>query len=280
MIIPAHNEAAVIAKTLTSLLGGADPGEFAIYVACNGCDDNTAQIARGFDDVCVIEIPVASKSSALNAADERADDIFPRIYLDADVTISTDSLRRVAAALDVPAARAAAPRLVVRTEGRPPIVRGFYHVFVRLPWVTRNLVGSGFYGLSRAGRARFDVFPELINDDQMVRALFTDAERRAVSSATFTIEAPHSTSALIRAKARVITGVTEIVEVQRAAAPQVKKKRGGSIPFLVLMRDPRNWLPLCSYALVRVSARAIMYSRRLRGAALDWGQDRTTRAAR
>jgi glycosyltransferase involved in cell wall biosynthesis len=280
IVIPAHNEEAVIARTLDSILRDARAGEFAIYVVCNGCEDATAEIAEGYPDVHVIELAVASKSSALNTGDQCAGDIFPRIYLDADVTITTDSLRRVVDVLDVPEPRAAAPKLIVRTQARPPVVRGFYHTFVRLPWVTQNMVGSGFYGLSRAGRERFSTFPELINDDQMVRTLFTDKERQAVPYATFTIEAPHSTRALIMAKARVITGVTEMAEVQQAAAPEAKKKRGGSIPFLVLMRDPRNWLPLCSYALVRVSARAIMYSRRLRGAALDWGQDRTTRAAR
>ncbi len=277
MIIPAHNEAGVIEATLSSLLDGAEPGEFAIYVVCNGCADNTAELARRFAGVGVVEVSAASKSGALNEGDRRAGEVFPRIYLDADVVTSAESLRRVVDALDGPDARAAAPRLVVKTEGRPLIVRGFYHVFVRLPWVTKNLVGSGFYALSCAGRRRFESFPELINDDQMVRSLFSDDERISIRDAVFTVEAPWSTLSLIRAKARVITGVTELGARERAAAPDLRKKRGGSLPLLRLMLDPRNWLPLCSYAFVRISARVIMYGWRFRGQGPEWNQDRTTR---
>ena len=37
IIIPAHNEAAVIVRTLTALHQDAMPGEFSVTVVCNGC---------------------------------------------------------------------------------------------------------------------------------------------------------------------------------------------------------------------------------------------------
>ncbi len=76
VIIPAHNEEAVIARCLSSLLEGAPSGtaeEVEVIVVCNGCDDHTAQVAREIAPrATVLEIPVASKVAALNAGDEEA----------------------------------------------------------------------------------------------------------------------------------------------------------------------------------------------------------------
>src|SRR5262245_58336894 len=46
VVIPAHNEARVIERGLSSLLEGARPGELEIVVVCNGCTDDTAARAR------------------------------------------------------------------------------------------------------------------------------------------------------------------------------------------------------------------------------------------
>ena len=60
VIIPAHNEAALLGDTLNHLLKDTAPGTLEIVVACNGCTDNTAKIARAFEpSVRVVETPVA-----------------------------------------------------------------------------------------------------------------------------------------------------------------------------------------------------------------------------
>ena len=87
VIIPAHNEAAVIARTLAPLAPLAAAGQLEVIVACNGCTDHTAAIARGFDGVTVLELGQSSKAAALNAGDAAASH-WPRLYLDADVQIS------------------------------------------------------------------------------------------------------------------------------------------------------------------------------------------------
>ena len=120
-------------------------------MACNGCSDDTAAIAGAFPGVTVVDLPEPSKTAALNAGDDAAGDVFPRLYLDADILVDLPAVRAVADVLTTDEPRAAAPALRAVTTGRPFVVRGFYHVFTRLPWVTDNLVGSGFYGLSRAG---------------------------------------------------------------------------------------------------------------------------------
>src|SRR5438270_8573792 len=92
IIIPAHNEGAVIEATLHSLLANRVEGELQIIVVANGCTDDTAARARAVDGpIEVIETPVGSKTHALNLGD-RAAKFFPRAYLDADVQLSPDAL--------------------------------------------------------------------------------------------------------------------------------------------------------------------------------------------
>ena len=109
IIIPAHNESAVIARTLKAVTDGAEPGEFEVLVVCNGCTDETASIARSFgSSVRVIETGVSSKTHALNLGDE-ASQGYPRIYLDADILLEIDAVRRLAARLESGQVLAVAP---------------------------------------------------------------------------------------------------------------------------------------------------------------------------
>lgn len=282
VVIPAHNEAEVIGRLLDALLGNARPGEFDVYVVCNGCSDGTAGIAASYPGVTVLHLDAASKSRALQAGDSAAGDVFPRVYLDADITVETDAVRRVVRALSVSAPRAGAPRLAVAMAGRPFVVRGFYRVLLQLPWVTDNLVGSGFYAVSRAGRRRFGAFPEIINDDQFIRHLFARDERVSIAEAQFTIQAPYTALALIRAKARVSKGMAEFsarYPARTVGGRPAKTPRGGSLIFLPLIVRPANWPALLAYALVRAAARLLAILDARGGRELAWGQDRTTRTA-
>jgi glycosyltransferase involved in cell wall biosynthesis len=98
VVIPAHNEQDVIARCLEALtpVSGLEPLE--VVVVCNGCDDRTAEVARTFD-VQVVETSIASKTAALNLGDARVAG-FPRFYVDADVVVSADAVRRIAAVLE------------------------------------------------------------------------------------------------------------------------------------------------------------------------------------
>ena len=72
MIIPAHNEASVIARTLAPLAAAAASGALEVIVVCNACTDRTARDLappRSFAGVTVVEIAEASKTAALNAGD-------------------------------------------------------------------------------------------------------------------------------------------------------------------------------------------------------------------
>ncbi|MCA9001401.1 MAG: glycosyltransferase, partial [Planctomycetes bacterium] len=158
LILPAHNEAGVLAHNLKVLLKDLRP-DVQVLVACNGCSDNTAGIARTFEPrVRVLDLERPSKVGALNAADGELEG-FPRIYLDADVEISGDSMNRVVEVLEAGAV-AAEPIPVLDTHGASPWVRAYYAVWQALHGRKPGSVGSGLYGLSEEGRGRFGAFPQ------------------------------------------------------------------------------------------------------------------------
>src|SRR5262245_57178730 len=183
IVIPAHDESAVIARCLEALLRGAQPGELEILVVCNGCSDDTAEIARRFGpDVRVIETAVPSKSNALNLGDEAARG-FPRFYVDADVVLEVRDLRATAAALESGRCLAAAPRLRVDLSECSLPVRLYHRIWMDLPYVQEGMLGSGVYALSESGRARVGRFPDIIADDDLVRLAFRPSERISVPGA-------------------------------------------------------------------------------------------------
>ena len=93
IIIPAHNEEKVIARCLRELTADSALEGAEIFVVCNGCSDKTAEIASQFAGVRAVSIDTASKIAALNEGDRLATQ-FPRVYLDADVLVSGESLKK------------------------------------------------------------------------------------------------------------------------------------------------------------------------------------------
>ena len=155
IIIPAHNERAVIARGLEALISGSKPDEIEIIVVCNGCTDDTAEIARRFAPIVrVIETEVASKTNALNIGDSIAR-YFPRVYIDADIVIKIDAVRELARHLAKGDILAVAPVPILDITGCSASVRAYYAVRSHLPSARQGLGGSGVYALSRTGRARF-----------------------------------------------------------------------------------------------------------------------------
>jgi glycosyltransferase involved in cell wall biosynthesis len=177
IIIPAHNEAMVIARTLRALTTGASFDELDVLVVCNGCTDDTANVARGFGlPVRVIETPLGNKANALNLGDQAAL-AFPRIYVDADVIVTLATIRALADHLQRGDALAVAPSPYFDLAGCSWAVRAFYDIRCRLPSAHEGIGGSGVYALSEIGRRRFDNFPNLIADDTYVRIQFKPEER-------------------------------------------------------------------------------------------------------
>jgi glycosyltransferase involved in cell wall biosynthesis len=209
IVIPAHNEEAVIARTLSTLLADAKVGEFEVVVVCNGCSDATQEISEGFADrgVRTLSIETPSKIAALNAGDAAAI-VMPRVYLDADVQVTTDSVRKLVATLNA-GALAAAPRAELDVDGCSTLVRSYFKVWSRLGHVSRGL-GSGVYALSAEGRARFTEFPSVIADDYFVYCLVNGDERVSPADAVSIVGQPKTLKDLAKRRLRIEKGNAEL----------------------------------------------------------------------
>ena len=272
VVVPAHDEERVIDRFLATLLADALPGELDVTVVCNGCGDRTAEIARQYP-VRVVELDEPSKHKALRRGDELAMH-FPRFYVDADVQLTTRSLRATAAVLASGQALAAAPRLDLDLRGCGTSVRAYYRVWRRLPYCTGDLVGSGVYGVSGVGHERLGAFPELIADDLWFRNHFEPGERVSVRSARFVQHPPHDLRSLLRVRTRQHLGNIEYR--RRFGEVSDADGNGGRWPYLRGLLAPAAVVGTPVYLGVNAVARQ-RARRRWRDGALHWDADVSAR---
>ena len=130
VVIPAHNEEAVILATLRPL-GALVADGVEVLVAANGCTDRTVELAGSVPGVTVLNTGANSKSGALNAADAVATG-WPRLYLDADIVITPGAVRAVFDRLRAGDVLAARPGYVYDTAGCDPLVAAYYRARSRI----------------------------------------------------------------------------------------------------------------------------------------------------
>lgn len=211
IVIPAHNEASVIGRTLTALADGTLRSGTRVVVACNGCTDDTIPIAQSFADrlqLEVIELDVASKQAALNGADAHLagltdDEAFPRVYLDADITAPAASVNATLDVLDAGTVLAARPPLEYQTATADPFVKAYYRARSRTPQVLEAMWGAGVYAVSAEGRRRWGQFPLDAPDDVHVDSRFGPDEKQVVDAAPVEVMVPRSSAALLKVLKRV-----------------------------------------------------------------------------
>jgi glycosyltransferase involved in cell wall biosynthesis len=205
VIIPAHNEGRVLGRTLRALL---DDGEddLDVVVVCNGCTDDTADVARAASPhVRVVEIPEPSKAAAMRAGNV-VSDAFPRIHMDADVELTGAAARALARTLCHPGVLATAPERDLDVDGVSLAVRWYYEVWEALPQVRSGLFGRGVVAVTRAGQERLDAFPSLLSDDLVASEGFGVDERVITPDARVVVRPPKRLRDLIRRRVRVVTG--------------------------------------------------------------------------
>ena len=208
VIIPAHDESMVLKRCLDALFDGVPPGRLDVVVVCNGCTDDTAAIARSFGPaVRVIELVEPSKPTALRAGDLAAV-AFPRLYVDADVTLSGASALAVIDRLNRGAV-AARPRVRYDSSRSSRAVRRYYRARSRLPGVLNSLWGAGVCGLSASGRARFDAFPDTVADDLWLDQQFSPDEVEIVDCAPVVVVVPRRARDLVHMLRRIYRGKAE-----------------------------------------------------------------------
>lgn len=275
VVIAAHNEAAVLGCCLDTLLADALHGELEVLVVANGCTDRTADVARARGGVRVLEIERPSKIAALNAGDAVASG-FPRIYLDADIHVTTEGVRALIDALEGHGAPlVAVPSRRLELDGRPWLVRGFYAVQGRLPVFDDALFGRGLVALSAAGRARFAEFPEVIADDLFLDSLFTAQERTRLPQVVTSVATPLRTRDLTRRLVRVRRGNAAL---RAAGGTDGGVRAADRWSWLRDVVAPRPWLAPAGAAYVVLTAWAALLARRSPDDHV-WGRDESSRTA-
>lgn len=220
VIIPAHNEASVIARTLDSLAELAASGAIEVIVACNGCTDETFNIASTFAGVRVINVETASKVAALNAADALASH-WPRIYLDADIEMTQTALKMVLDRLQHSDVLAARPAFEYDDSQAEKPVKAFYRARRRIPATNQALWGAGVYGLTQEGHARFGEFPDLVADDLFVDQQFESWEKAILNTPPVRVVTPRTVTSLFAILQRNYRGQQEFVRKHSEARNSV-----------------------------------------------------------
>ncbi|OSJ19062.1 glycosyl transferase [Bradyrhizobium canariense] len=275
IVVPAHNESSVMARTLSQWVGNPASNEIRVVVVCNGCTDDTANVARRFGPtVNVVESDIARKTHALNLGDQIAD-AFPRIYADADILISVDAIQALARRLDQGDVLAVAPTADINLTGCSWLVCKYFGIRSRLPSSREGIGGSGVYALSEAGRRRFGQFPDITADDTYVRLQFRREERETLPSVRSTVFAPRTLLQLIAVRTRAYRGTFELA--RRFPELRVNKGAANNRPLIALFREPRLWPGLLIYCGVNLVARRNATRGYRRGADL-WQRDETSRA--
>ncbi|MDF0517974.1 glycosyltransferase [Bradyrhizobium yuanmingense] len=275
IVVPAHNESSVIARTLRQWVGNPASDQIRVVVVCNGCSDDTANVARRFGPaVNVVESNIARKTHALNLGDQIAD-AFPRIYVDADILITVDAILALARRLDQGDVLAVAPTADINLAGCSWLVRKYFGIRSRLPSSREGIGGSGVYALSEAGRRRFGQFPDITADDTFVRLQFRPGERETLPRVRSTVFAPRTLLQLIAVRTRAYRGTVEVA--RRFPELRVNKGPANGRALIALFKEPRLWAGLLIYCGANIAARckATLGSRR---GAHPWQRDETSRA--
>ena len=202
VIIPAHNEEAVIGRTLEGLRPALASGRVEVIVACNACTDRTAEIAASFDGVRVLDLPEPGKAAALNAADAVAT-AWPRVYLDADIEMPPAALRAVLGELASGRHLAGRPDFRYDTAGCGPLVTAYYRARTRIPANRAALWGAGCYGMTAEGHRLFGAFPADAADDFAVDRAFAAGQKALLGCEPVVVHPPRTAASLVRTLHRV-----------------------------------------------------------------------------
>ena len=269
VIVPAHDEAAVIEHTLSTLVDGLDLDRVRVVVACNGCTDATAEIVRSLAlDIEVLELDEPGKAAAIAAAEALGLPL-PRLYVDADVVLTGSAATALLDALATGAV-AARPPIRLDTAGASRTVQRYARCREALERSRSELWGAGVYGLSAVARRRFASFPTVIADDLFAARVVGPDEVHVPDVAAVLVRLPRTTRSLVATLARVHRGNAQLAELHPGLAPRTT---GATLRRLArLAASPAAWPDISTFALVTVAGRLMAG-----GAGQRWERDHTTR---
>ncbi|MDU8913710.1 glycosyltransferase family 2 protein [Aestuariicoccus sp. MJ-SS9] len=271
ILIPAHNEAAVIGRTLWYLSRGLPFDRFRVIVIANGCTDATAARARAALPAAeVIETDRAGKCHALNLGYRAADPGVPIVCMDADLDVTAEAVSALVRRLSG-GQHAACGKMDVATSDVSAAVRLFYKGWRTNPYFNKGKFG-GLFALSAEGAARVFPLPEITADDEFVRRSFATGETAFVPECRFVARAPATLSSLLKVRRRSLRGAREVARMGKASPER------GSARAMVCraLTAPSDLLPIGFFFLVTIWVRLILVVERPANAP-RWERDLTTR---
>ncbi|MER3472519.1 MAG: family 2 glycosyl transferase [Armatimonadota bacterium] len=142
VVVAAHNEEANIGARIENILQCDYPRDrLGIVVACDGCTDRTASIARGYEGVLVLDLPRRGKAGALNEGVRVASGEV-LVFTDARQRFAPDALRQLVRRLYYPGIGAVGGELVLIDHEGAPQVMGAYWAYEKLVRKLEAIVAS------------------------------------------------------------------------------------------------------------------------------------------
>lgn len=214
IVIPVRNEAAALREILPALLSEMEGLRARPVWVCNGCIDESVQVIRSLAgrSAEIIELTRPGKTGALQAGDDALNELFPRFYLDADIILSPGALPALLRPLVDGRADLVAPRIIHTTEGVTALSAAMARTWNALPFA-REATFLGAAGVSRAGRAAWERWPDILGDDIFMAASIAPHRRLIVSQVTAETRPPPNFTGWVRMRARWMQGEAELREM-------------------------------------------------------------------
>lgn len=251
IVVPVRDEALMLPKTVPALLAATKDMDARIVWVCNACQDNSAAvITRIAPHAEIIETEIAGKAHALQTGDEALRDIFPRIYMDADIWITKGSFQALIEPLFLDQADMTASRIICDTTHASAPARAVAEVWQDLPHARQNAF-TGVIAVSSKGRARWGVFPQVLGDDIFMAGQIAPDRKRIVTSVISQTASPHDLRGWVQARRRWHLGEKEIAEY----GIKVPRPTAQRLALLKKLVHPRTAFGAWLFVALRVLSR-------------------------
>lgn len=210
VLIPAHDEASVITRTLRPLRAAAEAGVLKLVVIANGCADATAKVAASAcPSAVVLETAIPGKTQALNLGfGTEAVAGLPVLCLDADLEVSEAGLLALVRAVEQ-GALAAVGRMTVDATKASPLVRAYQRAWALNPYFAKGKFG-GVFALAHPVARQVFPLPAVTGDDEFLRRSLDPARVAFVPECQFVAQSPRTLASLHATRKRALRGARQV----------------------------------------------------------------------
>lgn len=269
IVVPVRDESRSLIETVPPLWKAAAWHAARIIWVCNGCSDDSAEVIRNLTTGAgeIVELRDGGKAAALQAGDAVLGDLFPRVYVDADVRMTTDALGHLLAELEKPGLDLVAASVTYDLSAASRISAAITRCWAALPYA-RMAAFQQALGISARGRSLWDQWPDIIGDDIFMAVMIAPSRRRIVADAVVATRPPANFSGWVCMRARWRRGERQL-GAMGLAPPATPGQRSALVLRLLNPRTaPGAWLFL--------GARILSSRRRADSPGSGWRPDRPT----